>query len=516
MLAVFVVLFAGVQASTCRFAVNYTSAALWSADTQMRFLDDVFTAEGAFHQHRVGYNALSGFTYDGHMLDYTTGELLPGGLHNFSAPSKECPHLTLLALALSGNPLATRFVMASANTTNVTQVVADILERKISTYERFNASHPGFGGFLPWVSVGDDGVKPIAPSWTSQVPALDNGEMIWGMYTAEFALRQNSIFGLADRYKRYLDYLRQTAQIVFYRGGGNVSWVTSILDVNVVPHPGNYFGQSDPGDPYEGELFTWFLDLMTEWQNPEERELMWIGKRSMLQAVNYTTHSGENITVQRGFWFSSHENWKLSMLPYLDIDICNRIFANDERARSVHSAENNIAGLYACVNDVTAGPGKPIPDYIGNTGIQSLAFMPNQDWRSDVVTPYGIFPMALSNRSVAIQWYHNMLLGPRMQGPYGSTEAVNLNGTEISPLLTWDSKITSLMTLSGGAADLLRQALQLDGYYDRFAEVVEREYGLAFGSALAGEDIAYGLPSARIPTQHLHDFTHCTAASAPL
>ena len=59
------------------------------------------------------------------------------------------------------------------------------------------------------------------------------------------------------------------------------------------------------------------------------------------------------------------------------------------------------------------------------------------------MTPYGAFPCALSNRSVAIQWYHNMLLGPRMQGPFGSTEAVLLNGTEISPLTTWDSKITS-------------------------------------------------------------------------
>ncbi len=29
-----------------------------------------------------------------------------------------------------------------------------------------------------------------------------------------------------------------------------------------------------------------------------------------------------------------------------------------------------------------------------------------------------------------------------MQGPFGSTEAVNRNGTEISPLTTWDSKIT--------------------------------------------------------------------------
>ena len=27
-----------------------------------------------------------------------------------------------------------------------------------------------------------------------------------------------------------------------------------------------------------------------------------------------------------------------------------------------------------------------------------------------------------------------------MQGPYGSTESVNLSGTKISPVITWDSK----------------------------------------------------------------------------
>lgn len=74
----------------------------------------------------------------------------------------------------------------------------------------------------------------------------------------------------------------------------------------------------------------------------------------MLQAVNYTTASGANITVccaciaphpstvawqvQRGFWFSAHENWKLAFLPYFDVDIAFSVFNNCERARTVHSA----------------------------------------------------------------------------------------------------------------------------------------------------------------------------------
>ena len=44
----------------------------------------------------------------------------------------------------------------------------------------------------------------------------------------------------------------------------------------------------------------------------------------------------------------------------------------------------------------------------------------------------------------------------------------------------------------------------------RFLTVVNREYTLAFGDSLAGEDIAYGLPTAWIPTNVLGNFTTCT------
>ena len=46
----------------------------------------------------------------------------------------------------------------------------------------------------------------------------------------------------------------------------------------------------------------------------------------------------------------------------------------------MHSAENSIAGLYACVNDVVAGPGLPIPDYIGNAVRAWDHFDNDDDW----------------------------------------------------------------------------------------------------------------------------------------
>ena len=88
---------------------------------------------------------------------------------------------------------------------------------------------------------------------------------------------------------------------------------------------------------------------------------------------------------------------------------------------------------------------------------------------------------------------------------YGLTEA----GTEISPLTTWDSKITSLVSLAGGLAQVTLQALIQDGYYARFQYVVNREYSLVFGDGLAGLDLDYGIPSVQVPVNILGDFTAC-------
>ena len=106
------------------------------------------------------------------MLDYVTGELLPGGLHNFSAPSKESAHLGMLALALFGNPYATAFIRAQSNTSSVVDAVVSIMERKMDTYEQFNATYPGFGGFMPWVFVNDSGIYPDGSSWANQVRVI--------------------------------------------------------------------------------------------------------------------------------------------------------------------------------------------------------------------------------------------------------------------------------------------------------------------------------------------------------
>jgi hypothetical protein len=58
--------------------------------------------EGQFHSDGVGLNEAIAYTYDGHGIDFQTGGLADP-LHAFSAPSKESPHLMMLARALEGN-----------------------------------------------------------------------------------------------------------------------------------------------------------------------------------------------------------------------------------------------------------------------------------------------------------------------------------------------------------------------------------------------------------------------------
>lgn len=63
------------------------------------------------------------------------------------------------------------------------------------------------------------------------------------------------------------------------------------------------------------------------------------------------------------------------------------------------------------------------------------------------MTPYAVFPVILANQSVGLVWYNELLKAPKMQGPLGSTEAINTKGTKISPVVTWDSKITTVLAM---------------------------------------------------------------------
>ncbi len=239
--------------------------------------------EGGFHQPYVSYNPTTGMTYDGTAINYTTGAACQP-LHSFSAPSKEAVHVAVLLKAILGDPLAQLFVAPQAPESAAAAALA-LLELKIGSYEAFNASWPGYGGFLPWFSVADNGTAPL-PSWATTVPALDNGELAWSLFAVGDALRDKSP-ALAARYMRYFEYMAATSIPVFYSGSGCIRTVATIANTSLPPSQ-NHYSQNCVGvccldDPYEGELFAWLMDLYAPWKafnySHHERDQIWIRKR---------------------------------------------------------------------------------------------------------------------------------------------------------------------------------------------------------------------------------------------
>lgn len=104
----------------------------------------------------------------------------------------------------------------------------------------------------------------------------------------------------------------------------------------------------------------------------------------------------------------------------------------------------------------------------------------------------------LADQGYGTVWYHNMISGPAGQTLYGSIEALLVDGTEISPMTTWDSKITTVIGMMGGLTDLVSRKMQHDNIYTAFVDKIDYEWGLVFGN-LTDEGAGYALPSAAIP-----------------
>jgi len=493
------------------------------------FLRNVSYWEGKFAVHGVGLNMFSGFTYDGHQIDYETSKA-HDPLHDFTASSKESIHVNLMAHALNGNEIARNYFLSSmsenfVNTRknirsyndaqDVDEYILSMLKTKLQSYEAFDNRYPGFGGMLPWFRVTDQGAE-LLNGWTNTVPSLDNGQLIWGLIGLSQVMRQKRIgMPLADKIDALIQKIRRTVLPIFYQGEGHIRCVTQILNVTGSPfNASNYrtSGSCFLDDPYEGELMAFFMDLLSDWKaagyNQNEREKIWIAKRSKLKSVKYHSKNFGDIVVEQGYWYSSHEKWKYLVLPYRDIPVNSRVFMNGERARLINSIENKIPGLYASVTLPTRKDNYS-PDYASACGIQQIASQLVQ--YTDVVTPYGAFPVILADPKIGLMWYLNMIKGSKMQGIYGSTESTNITGNAICPVVTWDSKMTTLVAMCGGISEFTSLYMKQNSVYDRFYEIVDREWTRVFGSGpFVGEDIPFDQlrPTHAIP-QDMEDFSLC-------
>lgn len=66
-----------------------------------------------------------------------------------------------------------------------------------------------------------------------------------------------------------------------------------------------------------------------------------------------------------------------------------------------------------------------------------------------------------------------MLLAPSGQTIYGSLEATNVSGSNISPMLTWDTKITNLLAMLNGTVDIIRDYFQQKNLLTKFTNRIE-------------------------------------------
>ena len=58
----------------------------------------------------------------------------------------------------------------------------ELVKKKIDTYETFYKKYPGFGAFLPWIQIYDNGTVTPTWDWSNALPSLDNGQLFWAAY----------------------------------------------------------------------------------------------------------------------------------------------------------------------------------------------------------------------------------------------------------------------------------------------------------------------------------------------
>ena len=100
------------------------------------------------------------------------------------------------------------------------------------------------------------------------------------------------------------------------------------------------------------------------------------------------------------------------------------------------------------------------------SGIPSIAYQ--KATFNSLVTPYGCFPLLLLNKEIGAAWLHNTIYSPCGQTQYGALEGTGLNGTLISPVLTWDTKITTVLAAMNGTWALIQDRLEQEGLLSQF------------------------------------------------
>ena len=466
------------------FAPDYTQQQLLtSPEAARRFVEQYVEAESAFF--RAARDPESGLTFDGWDLDPRTGE--PVKARRFSAASKECLDLALLVKALKGDPLISRLVSPQDPAEAPTEA-SRLLALKIDSYQAYAQAYPGFGGYMAWFTSGRD-AAPMK-GWEKAFPTLDLGEMIWSLLLVEHTLRETGDTGLADRYHDFNERLRERARrAMFHQPKGGVRGRVEVADPlsSDTSYSGDGLMTGEHGI-HEGQMMVLYMSLYGG-LSPEESEQVWNG-------ITMRLIEHEAGTTWQGFWGSPHEQWAYLFLPYRDLPEYRQLFRIREKIRSQNAAQRGYPGFGASAHH-PLGKG-----YMSACGIEGIGSQPLE--HQDTYTPYGAFPILLEfagreDGNVGLIWLHNMLLGPRMQGPFGAGESGDNAGTGTAPIKTIDASFTTLLALSGGLEKETAEMLRAHGKYEQFLAIMKGEFEETFAEQPLREPVDFALPKGPAP-----------------
>ncbi|MFA6321777.1 MAG: hypothetical protein WCY36_08000, partial [Candidatus Omnitrophota bacterium] len=469
-----------------KFAQKYAPQDIVANSERARaFIDEYLQQEGEYF--KIARNR--GIAVDGWNLNPST--LKHKDIREHTAASKESLDIAVLVKALNGNKYAASLI-GNGDAAAAKAAAIKILEEKIASYKQFNKDFSGFGGFLPWIKT-TDRIEPTG-DWSDRVPALDNGEWVWAIYSAYHTLQNIGEKDLANEYKKYFDMLAKNAPVIFYDNElKKLRIVTAIKDPKTTvissDNYSNWQKYKDADDYniawlYEGQMMVYFLDLFTDLP---ERANIWEGINMEKVTTTYgTTFKGW--PQQSPLDGSPHIKWAFMFLPFTDNATAMKVYGLQEKIRT----NLNKYGIPVSTNT----PG----------GIGYTQYEPN------VFAPYGAFSMIyyfalqgdVTKNNYGLAWLANMLQADKMQGPTGSGESFSVKpGTnqleEVSFINTVDGKFTIWLAMMGGNIDEIREGLKKDGLYEKFMADVKHKYAETFGDLSSVVDDA----QFRLPTQKI-------------
>ncbi len=467
-----------------RFAWKYDSQEILSdGQKAQEFLGDYLKHEADFF--KLARDPESGLTFDGINLDPQTGEMT--GVRGWSAASKECLDLGMCVKALYGDPLVAQ-VVSPEDPSKAPEVAAEILSKKIASYQQYQEEFPGFQGFMTWF---DSGSKAIPTGeWEKAIPTLDLGEMLIVLMLAEKALRDTGHKELAKSYQTYNDQLQASARDAMFEP--NSQRIRGHVVVEDPKDPNSKFAgtgiMTGEHGLHEGQMVILYMTLFGGL--PEQvNDAIW----DDIQLKRVEHRYG---TTWEGFWASPHEHWGHLFLPYKDHEGFDDLFRIREKIRAQNAVDRDYPGFAASAHHPNGDR------YMSAAGIEGVASQPLEF--QDTYTPYGAFPMLLQfagelTGNVGLAWLHNMLSGPKMQGPLGAGESGDNAGTAAAPVKTIDVTFCNLLALAGGLERETAELFKEKGVYDTFLNRMDSEFQETFGDRPLREPIGFAPPGKPAP-----------------